>query len=268
MIENILVSRIEFKKTDYNKFRIVADVGANNTYIAIMGIKDYKSFSIIFKHTYQTSELRNIYETMNLALKKAKEDYGIETGFACIGAAGPVSRQREYIKLTNINFEIRVESIFSNTLFNKVILLNDFEAIGYGIDMLDIEKDTIKIPHVGEDMTKGSNFLNSIAVIGASKGLGMTIAPYDHKKYLHAPIPSERGHIDFVAYTKEEFKLLEYVKENIFERKNVQPEMERLVSAEGIAITYDFFVMKNKLKIFISSSTRIDKADFYIILDD
>src|SRR3989339_779333 len=124
MKKKVFIDKEHFVKSDFSKFRIAADVGATNTYIAILGVRDYRKFSLIFMHTYQTSEISKIYHALNQALKEAKETYDIETGVACIGASGPVSRQRHYIKLTNADLEISTKEIFSNSLLNNIFLVN------------------------------------------------------------------------------------------------------------------------------------------------
>ena len=60
----------------------------------------------MFKHNYNTPDINNMADPLNEALKEAKEVYDIEVNRCCIGAAGPVSRKRSYIKLTNYDLRI------------------------------------------------------------------------------------------------------------------------------------------------------------------
>ncbi|MDE4992612.1 glucokinase, partial [Francisella tularensis] len=55
----------------------------------------------------------------------------------------------------------------------KVKVLNDFEAIGYGIESLDIEKDIITIQEGKKDDD------NLFDVVGAGTGFGMWLGSYD-----------------------------------------------------------------------------------------
>jgi glucokinase len=164
-----------------------------------------------------------------------------------VAAAGPVSRKRTYIKLTNIDFQVNTSEILNNTLLKKVILVNDFEAIGYGLDLLDINKDVVMLPHVGEDLTNRSLLSNTFAVIGAGNGLGVTIAYYDSQKHMHVPLPSEGGHVEFSPHDEIELELVRYLKERVLKKKDVHPEFERLVSGIGMSHIYDFLRYK---KIF------------------
>ena len=96
---------------------------------------------------------------------------------------------RGHIDLTNVDMVINVKDILENTLLRKIILVNDFEAIGYGLDLLDLEKDVFVLPHVGEDRTNSNILSNTFAVIGAGRGLGVSIAYYDLVRHMHVPLP-------------------------------------------------------------------------------
>ena len=53
---------------------------------------------------------------------------------ACMGIAGPVSRQ--VVKVTNLPWEIQAKQISAKFGIPRVRLLNDFEALAHGIDTL------------------------------------------------------------------------------------------------------------------------------------
>ncbi|MFP4112383.1 MAG: glucokinase [Candidatus Woesearchaeota archaeon] len=235
-----------FSKDDYEFFVIVGDVGGSNSYFAVLGVKSKKDFDIIVKYSIETSKVGKVYEVMNTILGDVKLEYDIEVNRCCIGAAGPVSRRRGYIKLTNIDLEIRVQEIMDNTMLNKVILINDFEAIGYGIDLIDMEKDVVKIDHVGEDLTGGWTRENVYAVLGAGAGLGVSVVYYDNDTYLHAPLPSEGGHMDLIIHDKFDMEFAEYLKKNYLEKKDVHPEFERVLSGQGMELLYEFIRSKKK----------------------
>jgi len=236
------------KKQVYNRYILVADIGGTNTRIGVMGIKNSKSFHIIFRFNHLTKDIKNIVDLINDTLSYAKEKYNVEVKMSCIGAAGPIPRKRSYIKLTNVDLEINQQEILANTMLTKVLLINDFEAIGYGVDLLDLNRDVVKLPHVGEDLTKGVIPFNTISVIGARSGLGMAIAHYDSIKHLHVPLPSEGGHMSLTPTNELELELVKYLKKNIMIKKDTQPELERVLSAKGIKNIFDFLVFHEKCK--------------------
>ena len=218
MDKKIEISKEHFKKSNYKSFIIVGDVGGTNTYIAIMGVKNNKSFDAIFKNIYSTKSIKGFENLLNDTLREAKEQYDIEVNTACIGAAGPVSRKRGYVKLTNAPLEISTSELLAKTMLEKIILVNDFEIIGYGLDILDAKKDVIKLHHTGKDLTSGWVQTNTFAAIGAGTGLGMSIAPYNLDKQLHMPLPSEGGHIDFAPQSELEAELVDFLRKNQKER--------------------------------------------------
>ncbi len=237
----------EFSKIDFNRFILAVDVGATHTYIAIMAAKNNKEFKIILKHKEETNKMDNLSHILNESLRLAKEIYDIEVSIACIGAAGPISRRRSYIYLTNTNLMISKEEILKNTLLKKVILLNNFEALGYGLDFIDLEKDTINLPHTinnNTDEAENSKLAWSgtspRAIIGAGTGLGMSICHYDFNKHLRVPTASEGGHIDYTPYSEEEHELVEFLKREKSIQNNIHPELERVLSREGLENIYNF----------------------------
>jgi len=239
------LSRSEFDKSKYRFFSIVADVGGTTAYFAIMGVKDNLHYDILFKHQIPTKEISEIHLLLNDILKQAYERMGIEVSRCCISAAGPVSRKRGYIKLTNAALEIKKTEILAKTLLNHVTLINDFEAIGFGLDNLDFEKDIM--PLKSDYETVGARlFGNTLAVIGAGTGLGMSIAYYSRDKYLYVPLPSEGGHMDFAPYDKDDWELLKYLKKK-YSISN-QPEYEFLLSGRGFENIYNFLKNKKSIK--------------------
>jgi glucokinase len=241
MKRDIKIPTSNFDKNSYSFFIIGADVGGTNTSIAIIGIRNHVSFEIIFKHAYLTKEITVFEHLLNETLSKAKEEYDIEVGTCVIGAAGPVSDERDYVKLTNADLSLNKFDILNKTLLNKVILLNDFEAIGYGLDLLNLNEDAIKLPHIGEDLTEDSA-TSSFATIGAGTGFGMCIAPYDPKRKLHVPFPSEGGHMELSPNNRLEMELIKYLKEKVLQRKQLHPDIESVLSGPGLENIYNFLV--------------------------
>jgi len=233
-----------FAKEDYMFFAVVADIGGNNSYFGLMGVKSKKDFDIIIKKAFTTSAMKETHEVINTILTEAKDLYDIEVNRCCLGAAGPVSRKRGYIKLTNFDLEVNAQKILQNTLLNKVLLVNDFESIGYGIDLLDLANDAMRLPHIERDLSEPGVMSNPIAVIGAGSGLGVAIAYYDPKRHLHIPLPSEGGHIDFAPQDSLEHELADFLRSHALTKKDAHPEMERVVSGNGIISNYTFLRSK------------------------
>ena len=259
MQRDIKIPTDDLNKSDYESFIIVADVGGTHTTIAIAGIRNSTSFDIILKHIYPTKDITAFETVLNDTLQKAKEEYDIEISKACIGAAGPVLGNREYVKLTNADLEINTSEILNRTMLNKIILLNDFEVIGYSLDLLDLNEDVMKLPHLEEDLKENSTTSN-FAVMGAGTGLGMCITPYDAEKQLHIPFPSEGGHIEFAPNNRLEMKLAKFIKKRGYQ-KDLHPDMESVVSGKGIETIYDFLMSLQLFKTKITKQISLLEED-------
>ena len=254
---NFLLERSKFLKTDYLYFVIVGRVTHSVADFAVMGVRSKKTFDIIIRDSLPSESLNGCYPELNELLKQANERYDIEISRCCICAAGPVSRRRTHIILSNEDIVIDAKKILDNSLLNKVILVNDFEAIGYGLDILDMKTSTITLKHVGEDITAGSTQYNTYAVIGAGAGLGMTIVPYDSVRHIHVPLPSEGGHIDFCPNDEFEMEFVRFLKEKDAIGESIHPEMERAISQKGLISIYEF-VRRKRLYPETEETRKID----------
>jgi glucokinase len=109
---------------------------------------------------------------------------------ACLAIAGPVRARAagEYVKVTNLPWEIDSGALARATGLARVRLVNDFQAIGYGIEALGVEDFVIL--QRGEAMPYGPR-----AVIGAGTGLGQAILVWQGDHY--ESIATEGGHAEF-----------------------------------------------------------------------
>ena len=147
---------------------------------------------------------------------------------ACFAVAGPVSRHsdRETAEITNLPWVLDSHEL-SNTLnINSVRLINDFQAIGYGIDYL--EEGALSC------IQKGKLIINTNrAIIGAGTGLGQAFMTYEKTGYkVHS---CEGGHVDFAPNNAEELALLEFL-----QHRYGHVSYERMLSGGGLVNIYEF----------------------------
>lgn len=223
----------EIKKIDFDSFVLGIDVGGTNTTIGVAGVKDKKT-QLLFSLTYDSKQLNSMVPAINETLDYAKDKYDVEIDSACIAAAGAVSNNHDYVKLTNASWDISTNEILKNTLLKSAFIINDFQAIGYGINFLDYnnKKDIFTVKS-GDKTNKTTK-----AIIGAGTGLGKSILIYDEKFDIYIPIPSEGGHTDFPAYDSFEQELVDYVKK----LRNIKQTLtyEELLSGRGLESIYMF----------------------------
>jgi glucokinase len=154
------------------------------------------------------------------AVRQVLKDSKVKISAACIAAAGPVSPDRKTCQLTNVKWKIDTKK-----LPFKCFLINDFEALGYSVNVLQ-SKD-VKIVRNGK-----SNNL-PIVILGAGTGLGKALLLNYHGMY--HPNASEGGHSD-LPITVDETDFLLWCRERI--------EYEDVLSGRGIVHIYNFMLTK------------------------
>lgn len=221
---------------NYSSYVMGIDVGGTNINIGIAGIKNEKPV-ILYSLNYKTKEFNSIIPVINESCEYSKNEYDIIPKVCCIGGAGVVSKSKDYIELTNVGWNISVEDILKNTSLTKVFLINDFQAIGYGINLLD--HNNSNDVHVIKKAIDGNH---TKGIIGAGTGLGKSILIFDEKINSYVPLASEGGHSDFPITNDLELKLSKYIKEK---EGMVEPlSYEELLSGRGLENIYYFIKTK------------------------
>jgi len=246
-IKNCNKSKIDY---NFSNYVLGIDIGGTNTNLAIAGIYNKKP-NLLFSHNYKTEKLDSIIPPIDSILTYSKNNFKIEVDFACIGAAGVVSSSNDFVQLTNAEWNISSNEIINKTSLSSVFIINDFQAIGYGLNLLNSEnKDDIYTIRSGKsnlDILKPTR-----AIIGAGTGLGKSILSYDENFNAYIPIPSEGGHSDFPIENDFEIQLVEFVKKL---RNISQPlSYEEVLSGRGIESIYLF--LRNKEKKNVTKYTK------------
>lgn len=143
---------------------------------------------------------------------------------ACFGVAGPVQGGRANI--TNLPWQIEETSIATKFRIPRVRLVNDFQAVAYGIEAL--ESQDLATLQAGSAQDGGVR-----AVIGAGTGLGEGFMVWQGGHY--AAFPSEGSHADFAPADALQIELLRY----LFARYG-HVSYERLVSGPGLVNIFEF----------------------------
>ena len=233
-----------FKKTNYSSFLFGADLGGTNTKIAVAGVKK-NSLELIFSLYLKSSEIISFPSILLECINIAKAKYDIEILNGCISAAGVISEDKKKVSLTNQKMKVNIDELITKTNVKSILLINDFEAIGYGINLLNFEKK--KEVYTIRNNTINSRIKKTRAVIGAGTGLGKSILVYDEEYKSYNPISSEGGHSDFPIYNNFERELINYIKNK---RNIVEPiTYDEVLSGRGIEIIYQFLREKKPSKI-------------------
>jgi len=194
---------------------LVADIGGTNARFAIYEKK-------ILWHT--TAPTTGSIITIIKNILKQPIAKNITT--ACIASAGLLTHNRTRCQITNCNWTINTTHIKKVTKLKKILLINDFEAIGYALN----ELPQLKLRWLRKRLPKKHT---KIAIIGAGTGLGHSLCI---KKKHYQPLPSEGGSLNpLPLLNKETIKL------HTFLKKRGKALMEDVVSGRGISNLYRYY---------------------------
>jgi len=154
----------------------------------------------------------------------ARESPPVEIRSACFGVAGPVEGGRA--TLTNLPWSVDADDISQQCGIAAVRLINDFEAVGYGIEAL-ADRDIATL-QIGRPEAKGPR-----AVLGAGTGLGVCLVVPGGEHY--QVIATEGGHVDFAPTDELQMGLLRFL-QGLFGHVSY----ERILSGPGLVNIYQF----------------------------
>jgi len=155
----------------------------------------------------------------------------------CLGVAGVVVDNS--VKFVNLGWNIDGHGLQQSLGIARVVLINDFEAQGYGLLTIDPKQDCDVIQDA--EPVKGA----PCALVGAGTGLGeaflTTSENGDYDVW-----PSEGGHAEFAprqdGSSNLQFEMLQYLQIKYSARSRVS--IERVVSGKGIANIYEFLAWR------------------------
>jgi len=149
---------------------------------------------------------------------------------ACFAVAGPVIRteQDSQVRTTNLPWFIESSTIEKQFQLRRVVLLNDFEAVGYGVTAIH-DDDLVVLQDRPRNRSKPK------LVLGAGTGLGVCQVVPSPQGF--SILPSEGGHLDFAPNTAQEMRLLQ----RAF-GKFEHVSYERFISGPGLIDLFQFCV--------------------------
>lgn len=199
------------------------DVGGTRTRLQLTRFSTKSDYQVLAEHEFSNLEYASFPEIVKLFLKdQALESQSINS--ACFAVAGPIIGGA--VKFTNLPWFISEKELKSELNLNAIKLINDFEAVGYGIDTL--KEPDMHVLQKGEPRLKRPR-----AMIGAGTGLGVAVSVPDEGVY-HV-IPTEGGHVDFAPIDDIQMRLLKYM-----QKKLHRVSVERVLSGQGIVNIYNF----------------------------
>lgn len=164
---------------------------------------------------------------------------------ACFGVAGPVNGRQA--SLTNLPWKLDADEIAQACNLSHATLINDFEAIGYGIAAL--QPEDFVVLQEGKQVPQGMQ-----VVLGAGTGLGVCFLAWCGDRY--QVIPSEGGHMDFAPADELQAALLQYLRQSLG-----HISYERIVSGSGLVAIYQFLLHQTEQSESLELKAAINSGD-------
>jgi len=201
---------------------LAADIGGTNVRLCLARAGDSR---FLAEQTYASADFSSFADVLRRFLADAPAET-IES--ACFAVAGPVrgTAEGQVVKVTNLPWEISARALQQEFGFQKLRLINDFEAIGYGIEALG-EKDFVVL-QPGNPVPHGPR-----AVIGAGTGLGQAILVWQGDRY--DVIATEGGHTEFGPTDELQIELARYLI-----KRFGHASYEQVLSGPGLVRLYEF----------------------------
>lgn len=200
---------------------LAADIGGTSTRL-VLANKDGEKISVIRAQSFDSGAFPDFVSLARLFLVDEKP------AAACFAVAGPVAATQhgERCQITNLPWQLDSGALAKALSIRRVKLINDFQAVGYGIEYL-ADSDTLTL-QAGQPQHRGVR-----AVIGAGTGLGQALMVWTGQQY--EVIGTEGGHTDFGPNSELETELWRWLK-----REHGHVSYERVASGMGIASIYQF----------------------------
>jgi len=203
---------------------LAGDMGGTKSHVALFAV-EAKYPQLLIEETYKSEEYSGLEEVLQKFLgANADLIRNQPIVAACLGVAGPVVG--EHAKTPNLPWIISAQVIRETVGCQKVKLINDLEANGYGISVLrDDELETLQ---EGSLQKEGHG-----ALISAGTGLGEALLYREGEGF--KPVASEGGHADFAPRNELEIELLRYLLKSF-----QHVSYERVLSGTGLSSIYSF----------------------------
>jgi glucokinase len=201
---------------------LAGDVGGTKTLLGLFAAGQTRPAAVHVRE-FVTLEFSGLEPMVSTFLESQQIDTAtIEA--ACFGVAGAVTGQVAH--LTNVPWRIDCAAVKNTLGFKRARVLNDLEALAYGIGVLEARE--LATLHEGRP-GRGGN----AAVLAAGTGLGEALLLNVDGRMV--PGASEGGHADFGARTPRELDMVRDLT-RLFGRVSV----EHVLSGPGIVNVYQF----------------------------
>lgn len=216
---------------------LAGDIGGTKTWLQIIRC-DGDGLSEVFGQRYASGQYATFEALLADFLNSAKHEKLEDITAVCIGVAGPVESPElgvQVAQVTNLPWRLESRQLCAHFGFSRLRLINDFQAVGYGLEVLKAE-DIVTLQE-GVPVVQGPR-----ALMGAGTGLGQGLLVWQARgdSGAYEMLPSEGGHADFAPGTAEQRELL-----NFLAKRQTRVYVEDVLSGRGLINIYRFLAEKH-----------------------
>jgi len=208
---------------------LVGDIGGTKTGLALAEVAG-DQVTLGAARRYPSGDFESLEAVVARYLTEADQGRGATCSLGAFAIAGPIKGRRS--KTTNLPWEIDADRLERVLGLEHVGLLNDLEAVAWGIAALG-PADLLEL-HAGEPGGRGN-----ACIVAAGTGLGEAGLYWDGER--HHPFATEGGHTDFAPADEREFALLRHL-----QGRYGRVSWERVASGMGIANIYGFLLERRQ----------------------
>jgi glucokinase len=206
---------------------LAGDLGGTKTLLQIAEVQGSR-YRVVREERYVSADFDSLVPMIAAFLDthNPARTYRIEG--ACLGVAGPVTEKgpEQAASLTNLPWKLESAEIARALSLARVRLINDFQAVGYGIAALG--EDDIVTLQAGRMQRHAP-----CVTLGAGTGLGQGVLIWRDDYY--EALPTEGGHVGFAPADALEMDLL-----RTLHSRYGRVSCERILSGAGFVSIYRF----------------------------
>ncbi|MBK8164041.1 MAG: glucokinase [Gammaproteobacteria bacterium] len=226
---------------------LAGDIGGTKTLLALAERTD-DGIRLLREHRYDSGAYPGLEVIVGDFL--ARLEPGLrDIGRACFAVAGPVMTAdgSEMARVTNLTWRLDNRRLAAEFALPAVHLINDFQAVGHGIELL--EDNDLVVLQPGRPRSAAPR-----TVLGAGTGLGTALLAWDGARY--QVLPTEGGHVDFAPNGAVQRDLLAWLAQ-----RHGHVSIERLLSGPGLAAIYDFLCARQPDRVDPDLTERLRTQD-------
>ena len=197
---------------------VAGDIGGTHARLGLFEVRNGTP-ALVGERVYASPK----FPGLESVLKAFVEEFRPATSGAAFGLAGPVHEGR--VRTPNLPWEVDARALEAVLGIPRVALMNDLEALAYGIPLLAPSELMVLNP--------GLECAGNRAVVAAGTGLGVAGLVWDGER--HHPLATEGGHSDFAPRNALQCELMLHLSKRFGRVSN-----ERILSGAGLRNVYEF----------------------------